>query len=63
MCVAFVSSQKSTDFSLLNIPCEDKLFQESDLSGSNEMKIRTAVQGEVMGKFVASPPPSPVGRV
>uniref|UniRef100_A0A5B7C9E5 Uncharacterized protein n=1 Tax=Davidia involucrata TaxID=16924 RepID=A0A5B7C9E5_DAVIN len=63
ICIAFISSQKSSDVLEMNNLSEARLFQESDFTGSDRVKAPTIVQREVPAKYVPSPPPSPVGRV
>ncbi|KAA8516349.1 hypothetical protein F0562_016642 [Nyssa sinensis] len=63
ICVAFISSKKSSDVLEVNNLSEARLFQESAFSASDGMKTPTKVQRDVPMKYVPSLPPSPVGRV
>ncbi|XP_052172031.1 uncharacterized protein LOC127787964 [Diospyros lotus] len=61
--VAVISSQKVFDFSDENHLSDEKLLNESTLTGNNGIKAPTEVRREVPIRYVPSLPPSPVGRV
>ncbi|KAL6987697.1 hypothetical protein U1Q18_013446 [Sarracenia purpurea var. burkii] len=57
VCISVICSQKSFDFS------DPKFSDEPSLTGCGGTKTLARVGGEVAGKCVPPPPPSPVGRV
>ncbi|XP_059667891.1 uncharacterized protein LOC132313222 isoform X2 [Cornus florida] len=58
ICIAFISSQESSDFMEVNNMSEAKLLREPALTGCDRTKPPT-----IPLRYIPSPPPSPVGRV